>query len=149
MRLFGYDRVANLQILDAIEAAHQPEKPMHLMAHLLAAQQVWLKRCQYQPAYAGPLWPQDWTLQQMKLAVEENTTGWLGYLQNVDDKEWQTNISYQNSRGAKYSDKLSDVLTHVINHGTHHRAQAGQHINLAGLEKLPATDYIFYVREQL
>ena len=149
IRMFGYDRVANLRILNAIEAAHQSEKPMQLMAHLLAAQQVWLKRCKCQPAPAGPLWPQDWTLQQMLDTTEENYQVWLNYLQHVDDSAWQNTISYQNFKGENCSDKLVDILAHLINHGTHHRAQAGQHLKLAGLEKLPATDFILYAREQL
>jgi uncharacterized damage-inducible protein DinB len=34
----------------------------------------------------------------------------------------------------------------LINHGTHHRAQIGQLIKFDGLEILPNTDYIFYLR---
>ena len=44
IRLFEYDRYANQIILDTIIKADNPEKPVKFMAHLLAAQQVWLNR---------------------------------------------------------------------------------------------------------
>ncbi|MDB5154777.1 MAG: hypothetical protein JWR54_3528, partial [Mucilaginibacter sp.] len=56
-------------------------------------------------------------------------------------------ISYKNLKGDDFENKLSDVLAHLINHGTHHRAQVGQHLKLAGVE-LPNTDYIFYIRNK-
>jgi hypothetical protein len=43
--LFNYDRYANGLILTAIIDAGEPEKPVQLMSHLLAAQQIWYNRC--------------------------------------------------------------------------------------------------------
>ena len=49
--------------------------------------------------------------------------------------------------GAPYEDKLLGILSHVINHGTHHRAQMGQQLLFAGATELPPTDLIFYLRD--
>jgi len=61
--------------------------------------------------------------------------------------DFEKNIYYKNLKGIAYKNKLADILAHVINHGTHHRAQAGQQLKFAGFENLPITDYIFYVRD--
>ena len=71
IKLFNYDRHTNLQILDSIFAANQPETPVKLMAHLLSAQQIWLLRCKLQPAQGIPLWP-DWQTAQFKNLIKEN-----------------------------------------------------------------------------
>ncbi len=63
-----------------------------------------------------------------------------------EELEFDKIVPYQNSKGVNYTNNLSDIITHVINHGTHHRAQIGQLLKQAGIEKLPMTDYIAFVR---
>lgn len=144
--LFNYDRYTNLQILESIFAAQQPAKPVQLMAHLLAAQQIWFKRCNSLPAPGGPIWP-DWPADSFKSTIEQNHADWLNYLQGTSESDFETPVAYTNTKGEHFKDRLSDVIAHVINHGTHHRAQIGVELKLAGLNKLPVTDYIFYTRE--
>ena len=146
-RLVNYDRYANDLILDAILKANQPEKPVKLMAHLLAAQQIWLNRCKGLPAPTGALWP-DWQADTFADTIARNNADWLNYLDGLQPEDLEKLVSYKNSKGDAFQNHLSDVLAHVINHGTHHRAQAGQHLKAAGFENLPNTDYIFYIRQQ-
>jgi uncharacterized damage-inducible protein DinB len=147
IKLFNYDRFANLQMLESIIAAHQPVKAVQLMAHLLAAQQIWLKRCKQLPAPGRALWP-DWPASEFKDLIESNYTEWIEFLNQTNDTDFGNLIVYQNSKGESFQNSLSDIVAHLINHGTHHRAQIGQQLKFDGLEKLPATDYIFYLREQ-
>lgn len=147
IKLFNYDRSANLQMLDCIIAANQPVKVVQLMAHLLAAQQIWLKRCQQLPAPGGALWP-DWSASELKIKIESNHIEWISYLEQLNDTEFEHLVVYKNTKGDSFQNSLSDIIAHLINHGTHHRAQIGQQLKVSGLEKLPATDYIFYLREQ-
>jgi uncharacterized damage-inducible protein DinB len=145
IRLFGYDRFANDIILETMLKAGSPDKPVKLMAHLLAAQQVWLNRCKGSPLPMGPLWP-DRSAETLVDTIAQNSAGWLAYLDSLQAGDMDKLIDYKDSRGNSHRNKLSDVLAHVINHGTHHRAQAGQQIKAAGVTQLPLTDYIFYVR---
>ncbi len=146
IRLFQYDKYANELIYQSIMEVGQPEKPVQLIAHLLASQQIWLKRCQFLPAQGGALWP-DWTADRFPAMINENNKQWLTYLNQLTDADFSSSIPYQNSRNEAFNNTLADVLAHVINHGTHHRAQAGQWLKRDGLEKLPVTDYIFYIRD--
>lgn len=146
--LFKYDRHATLLIIDAMLNAGTSGKAVVTMAHMLAAQQTWLKRCNHHPLPTGPLWPEDWPLEGLKAIVEQNHTEWMAYLDTLQDSDVGNIISYQNTKGMSFNDALRDILAHVINHGTHHRAQVGMMLKAAGIEPLPVTDYIFYVREQ-
>jgi uncharacterized damage-inducible protein DinB len=145
-QLFDYDRFANILILETILTAHEPQKPVQLMAHLLAAQQVWLSRCKGEPAIGGALWP-DWPSDQLEQMINDNHRAWINYLNTLNEDDFDKLISYKTFKGMPFENKLVDVLAHVINHGTHHRAQAGQQLKFAGVEKLPITDYIFYIRD--
>jgi uncharacterized damage-inducible protein DinB len=145
IQLFNYDRYANQQILETILTTNNAEKAVQLIAHLLGAQQVWFKRCKGEPAVNGAIWP-DWPANTMGQIIEHNHRAWINYLDDLDTDDFNKLISYKNSQGTEYKNKLVDVLAHLINHGTHHRAQAGQQLKFAGVEKLPVTDYIFYIR---
>jgi uncharacterized damage-inducible protein DinB len=144
IQLLNYDHYANLQVLDLIIKCDQPAKPVQLIAHLLAAQQVWLTRCTGRPAAGGALWP-DWPAGTFEQIINDNHLGWLNFLEKLDNGDFEQLVSYKDSKGNAFENKLCDILAHLINHGTHHRAQAGQHLKLSGAD-LPTTDYIFYLR---
>ncbi|WP_295674515.1 DinB family protein, partial [uncultured Mucilaginibacter sp.] len=145
IKLFEYDRFANELITETINIANNPEKPVKLMAHLFAAQQIWLSRFVDFPDAPHTTWP-DWQTDTFAGIIETNSNGWLRYLDGLEPRDFDRIISYKTLKGDSYQNKLGDILTHVINHGTHHRAQAGHHLIAAGIETLPPTDYIFFVR---
>ena len=146
LKLIDYERFANLEILKLIIEANEPELPVKLMAHLLSAQQVWFKRCADLPDAGRVLWP-DWKADTFEKTINENHDAWIAYISELNPEDFNKLIAYKTSRGESYENQLSDILAHLINHGTHHRAQAGQHLKLAGIENLPLTDYIFYLRK--
>ncbi|MFI5139470.1 MAG: DinB family protein, partial [Sphingobacteriales bacterium] len=148
INLFNYDKYVNEVIINAINEAGKPEKPVQLMAHTLAAQQVWLNRCLgFAPAKIE-LWPALGTAPGDLLGlVNNNHLAWTNFLFDMNEIEFNNKIAYKNTQGDSFENRLADIVTHVINHGTHHRAQIGQLLKLAGVENLPATDYIFYIRQ--
>ena len=145
IRLFNYDQYANELMLNTIIKAGSPQKPVQFMAHLLAAQQIWLNRCKGLPAIGGALWP-DWPVDTLADIIDKNSRQWLSFLNGLQPEDFERSISYKNFKGESFENKLTDILAHVINHGTHHRAQTGQHLKAMGFD-LPVTDYIFYLRQ--
>ncbi|MBL7976800.1 MAG: hypothetical protein JNN12_00565 [Bacteroidetes Order II. Incertae sedis bacterium] len=57
----------------------------------------------------------------------------------------QESISYQTTSGASFQNTRAEIITHVLNHGTHHRAQISAHIRATG-DIPPAIDYIVYLQ---
>lgn len=144
LRMFLYDYNINLQILHTILNSGNNKKVLSLMAHLLGAQQVWLQRCKRETG--GVIWP-EWEPEEIALAIEENFVQWKLFIESLQAGDFEKMIDYKNSIGESFSNRLADILTHVINHGTHHRAQIGQLLKFDGPQKLPLTDYIFFIRE--
>jgi uncharacterized damage-inducible protein DinB len=147
LKLFGYDYYANEIILKAVQEAGNPNQAVKLMAHMLSAQQIWLARCRQGPNAPGnPLWPEDWTIEQLLAINQQNNEDWLAFLEGKTEAYFDAVFSYKTSIGLTFTNGMVDILTHLINHGTHHRAQAGQVLKNAGFNKLPNTDYIMYLR---
>lgn len=149
LRLFDYDHTATQLIYATLHEFHAKptvtERPMALMAHMLSASQLWLLRCKGATSSGVNIWPKPhW--EEMSGQVEANNLGWKAFLE--EERNFDRTLTYQNQSGITFSNSLSDILAHVINHGTHHRAQIGQLLRLGGVEKLPVTDYIAYVRSK-
>ena len=172
IRLFDFDYFASQAIFKAMEETAGSEKalvfeqsgdlhrPLILFAHLQAASQAWLRRCEGESSAGIQLWPQvvggsglgpdaemlkdQVRLSSLKESIDNNHRAWTTFLKGEGD--FGRSVTYQNQSGQEYTNLLSDLLTHIINHGTHHRAQIGQLLKAAGLEKLPNTDYITYLR---
>ena len=145
-RLFQYDQYVNNLITDAIVAASQPQETEKLMAHMLGAQQIWLSRCKGENILSGPIWP-DWKADTFKQIIADNHNAWMSFLATQTDDDFDRKITYRDMKGNEFSSRLSDMITQVTNHGTHHRAQIGQLLKEDSIN-LPITDYIFYIRQQ-
>lgn len=107
---------------------------------------LWINRLEGKPAIGNVLWP-DWKVNTFEHLINDNHQKLLNFLDYSVPDDFDKTISYTDLKGNNHENKLNDILAHYFNHGTHHRAQAGQHLKLAGAN-LPNTDYIFYLRQQ-
>ncbi|MCP3763590.1 DinB family protein [Domibacillus sp. A3M-37] len=55
-------------------------------------------------------------------------------------------IHYENTEGASFQNTLSELVTHVVNHGTSHRGNVVVMLREAGYRSCP-TDYIYFLRD--
>lgn len=142
--LFQYDRFASDTILKAFADAGKPQRSARIIAHLLTAQKIWLDRCKGIVTGAVNLWPEP---QPAAFAddIAANNKAWLGFMEGLQPADFDKTISYANTKGEWTSIRLLDILTQVINHGTHHRAQIGQEAKGLGIDP-PNTDYFAFVR---
>lgn len=160
IRLFDYDHFANQLIFKTIHQTGRSGRPLNLLAHLLASAQAWRLRCEGESSAGIDLWPEvvggsglgpdaevpenQVRLSSLEEAIDNNHRAWVKFLEAETD--FGRTVSYRNQSGKAYDNLLSDLLSHVLNHGTHHRAQIGQLLKAEGLAQLPNTDYINYLR---
>ena len=143
-RLFDYDKHVNLLLTDLILKTRNQEQACKTMAHLLASQRIWLTRSKLEPTDKFAVWP-EWQTDSLKSHIVENYQNWVDFLETLSSDDFDKMIGYKNSKGEHFEDQLSDIITHVINHGTHHRAQIGMYLKEDGIV-LPFTDYIAFTR---
>ena len=77
--------------------------------------------------------------------MEESNARWVSYIEKYKVETMEEIIHYESIEGKKFENTLHDIILHVINHSTHHRAQVSMLIRDAGVAP-PPTDYIVYHR---
>jgi uncharacterized damage-inducible protein DinB len=142
-KLFKYNYDANEGFIKSIleNKTQLPEKALLLFSHVLNAHTIWLDRINPGMMSASAVWelhsPE--TYSQLNATCYEAT---LPLLQGDLNRQ----IFYTNTKGQAFSNTVAEILYHVINHGTHHRAQICTLLKEAGLE-VPLSDYIFFARQ--
>lgn len=145
-RLFHHADWANRRVLKSLQSiSTPPEKARRLLAHLLAAEQIWITRLRGEDSAALPVWP-DHTLEQCAAHVEKNAADYRHYLETLSEDTLKVASTYRNSKGEAFSNSVGDTLTQVALHGAYHRGQIAQTIRDAGYEPVN-TDFITFVRE--
>jgi uncharacterized damage-inducible protein DinB len=141
--LFAYDYWACNRMIDCIlDNDIIDDRILSLMSHIIWAQGVWMKRIKKEEV--GAYTPFNIiALQDLKEQAAQAHDDFMAFIESVGD--FGTVLEYKNSRGDAWQNTYEDVLMHVANHGTYHRAQIASRLKEIGLVP-PVTDYIAYRR---
>lgn len=143
--LFKYENWANARIIESISLLQEPdEKVLELMSHILLVQMVWYSRIA--GVTAPPVWEKK-SLQQIKDIYEVNKKILTPFIEKQTKDTLTAYIDYKNTKGEKYSNTVTQILTHLFNHSTYHRGQIVERMK-GKLPKMPVTDYIMFAREK-
>lgn len=140
--LFEYNFHSNQQLAELFlqHSNEASEKSLKLFSHILNAHHIWNNRIEEKQKTFN-VWDIH-TVQAFKQIDKNNHESSLRILDTFDLNQ---NIFYSNSKGDKFNNNIKDMLFHVINHSTYHRAQIATEFKQSGITPL-ATDYIFYKR---
>lgn len=140
--LFAFTHAMNERCIDTIlrHEDHVPDRALALQGHILNAHHIWLARIAGVPAAHEP-----WELHLVDayaLLNNRNLEQTNAVLASDDPSRI---VHYANTIGQAFSNAVGDILFHVVNHGTHHRAQIASLLRAAGLPP-PVLDFIAYKR---
>ena len=144
IHLFKYNDWATRQTAESImNLKKKNRKSEELLSHIISAQKIWLNRVLGKDINIDPwqkLTEEEWIPQSTPLTAE-----WINLLESLHEEDFEKRIEYLNMRGERFSNTIKDIIVHVINHSTYHRAQIAQLVKQSGGE--PArTDYTVYQR---
>ncbi len=145
IHLFKYNDWAAERTAKSIESTQRiTPDAIRLLSHIISSQYVWLSRITGEKNDLA-IWD-NFTIEEcFKLSVEI-TSKWINLLEGKNNEFLEKRIKYKNSKGDDFENSLKDIITHVLNHSTYHRAQIAQIVRRA--DGQPAvTDYIVYQRE--
>ncbi|MFD0939729.1 DinB family protein [Pedobacter boryungensis] len=111
-----------------------------LFSHVLTAQHIWLKRVLNQTPDFG-VWEIK-SVEDFQAISEHNLKLAEDILQHVS---LEKDITYKNGAGDEFTNKVEDILLHICNHSTYHRAQISTMLRVSGYTP-PITDYIMLKR---
>ncbi len=146
IELNEYDFWANSQILKILIAHRDLKEANDLYYHILEANVVWYERLIHQKIDTN-VWSNDYDFELFEAKTVENYMNMKAYLESKSSLELESNIDYTTLKGDPYSNCISEILFHVFNHSTHHRAQIMTLLKQEGLDR-PSLDYIFYKRNK-
>jgi len=145
-QLLHYDEWANQEVIEALrKAGNAPARSVKLLAHIIAAEQLWLARItgNEQPF---PVWP-EFTLDRCAREADAIAGLWRQYFEQLPGVLEQ-DVTYRNSKGEIWTNRVRDILIHVFVHSAYHRGQIAANMREAGCT--PAyTDFIHSVRQGL
>ena len=142
-RLYEYNIWANNLFVDILKSnTYKNEKITKLFNHIGNAQLIWLDRITKVEEDIPEVWDEGNLNDAIEL-VKKSSQLWLDFI--YSQEEYEDVIEYKNSKGDQYETRISDILTHVANHSTHHRGQLATLLREEDIDP-PASDFIFYVR---
>ena len=139
----SYNNWANSTLLAALKThtGVLPQSCVNLFSHIMNAQMIWLYRINGQQPIVS-VW-QEHNLETCSALLAESGQG-LAAIENPEDHPLHL-IQYRNSAGTAFETAVPDILLHVFNHGTYHRAQIAKEMKQHGIDPVN-TDYIQFVR---
>ncbi|HEY0772202.1 MAG TPA: DinB family protein [Sphingobacteriaceae bacterium] len=143
LKLYQYNAWANKRVLETIQRQNvNDEKILTLMGHVVAAQFLWLHRIKGLPAPDVKLWG-DYSLDRLLMLAEKAGKEWLEYVEATDN--FDRMLTYKNYVNEPYTNNVENIMIHLVNHSSYHRAQVAMLLRQKGFEPIN-TDFITYDR---
>jgi uncharacterized damage-inducible protein DinB len=116
--------------------------------HSLLADKIWYGRCINQPFTVSGL---DEELcsdrKQLEIEMKNQLIKWNEFLMQIGPDRLGNIIEYRTTEGSHKTLQLANILSHVINHGTHHRGQVSAALTQFGYPP-PEIDLPFFIAAQ-
>lgn len=144
LRMFAYNEWASMQLIEVLEVNKvEDEKILRWISHISNAEYIWWDRLNGREARVAPFDPQ--SLDRTKRRILELHGEINLWLQELSPHTFSQEFTYTTTRAKVYTNTFQDVLAHLVNHGSHHRAQISARLRELGIAP-PGIDFIFYVR---
>lgn len=144
VRLIDYDYWANSRIIDIfMKRGVSDDQLLHWINHIINMEEIWLYRFKEEATYISLN-----TQRPLSTLLHQTQHLHREFSQLIElrtEEQLDTYVSYRNQRGMAFNMSMRDILSHVINHSTHHRGQIVARLRAEGYVP-PVTDYIHFVQ---
>ncbi len=156
--LYEYNEWANNHVLEAASALMEEEFSQRQgasfesvegnLAHIMGAQVIWLER------WTGGSNPRPVLefqktrgLSTIREAFAQSHEGLRAFVGTLSDRQLDENLAYKDSAGRPHERVMWQLMAHVVNHGTHHRAETAMAMAALG-KPMRELDYVFFEIER-
>jgi uncharacterized damage-inducible protein DinB len=118
---------------------------LRTLVHVFAADRIWFSRIQDEtlPAFVSEA---DYDLHVLQIDWPLLQEKWLDWARELTPEGAEQLVGYKDLKGNPYATRASEIVLHVVNHGTHHRGQVSGFMRALG-HTPPQLDLIRYYRE--
>ena len=140
--IFEYHHHFNQKLIGEITTHFSvlPERTFPLFCHVLNAHHIWNSRLMRVS--------NTFTVQQvheLSVCASIDDANYVTTLRILDDIDFNKMITYKTFAGSEFTSRVNDILFHVNNHSTHHKAQIISDFRQKDIQPI-ALDYIWYKR---
>jgi len=157
VNLFDYDRWATARQLEVISKLKEEEYVKDFgsshgglrgtLVHIYAAQWIWYRRWKGESPSALMTASDVPTLTALKDRWTALQREIHEFLVALTAEQLTERLSFRDTKGNPYSQPLSQLIRHVINHSTYHRGQITTMLRQLGVTPASSVDLITYYRE--
>jgi uncharacterized damage-inducible protein DinB len=141
--MWAHSEWADTVLLAALRAAPDAADAWLELAHVIAADAVWLSRLE-QRSNAPALWDRR-TPDDIAELRAEVSSGYRAYFERLTPAMLDTMVTYTNTKGTRFETAVGDILLQVMLHAQYHRGKVNLLLRQSGAEPAPV-DYIAFVR---
>lgn len=153
----AYNVWANQKIIDVILAL--PEEKVNktitssfsslrlTLLHLWTTESTWWQRLKL-VEHIGIIGNSDSLIQEIATGLITQSKQWKEWIEKSTVAALEHEFIYRNSKKQQFKQPVYMVLLHLFNHGTYHRGQMVTMLRQAGVESIPATDFIVFSRKE-
>ncbi|GAA0134882.1 DinB family protein [Paenibacillus sp. YSY-4.3] len=114
-----------------------------VFGHLASADEVWFARIKEENPPS--------TAAKSFITIEEASNHITGLQSRIRQhlgsiSNFEKNVAYRNTRGQEFQNSISEIIQHVVNHGTYHRGNVTTILRYLG-HSGTTTDYISFLRK--
>lgn len=153
-KLFDYHHWAADKLFEALGdvSAAELDKPWGgsfktaraLLRHIVGAEQLWLTRFGGESPRTMPEFPATHSGADYLTEWRKVKAGEQAFVKGLTQQKLDGNLNYTNMKGENHTFAWSDILTHVVNHGTYHRGQLSHLLRDLGRPGV-STDYVAWL----
>jgi uncharacterized damage-inducible protein DinB len=149
---------ANERLLSVILTLNEAQQRQHVESsfpslfstalHMWDAESTWWQRIKLQEHIDIPSKRSDLSMQDVADGLMNQSRQWEEWVYKAPELLLQHVFAYYNSRKEYFKDPAWKTLLHLFNHGTYHRGQIVTILHHLQVQKIPATDFIAWVRRK-
>lgn len=118
------------------------------VVHMMETESVWWQRLKLKERVELP----EKDNEQNEAAISQEllfqSKQWKDWVHAANDKIITHVFGYQNTHKELFKQPVYEMLMHLFNHQSYHRGQIVTMLRQAGIDKIPATDFIVFCRKK-
>ena len=116
--------------------------------HLWDVESVWWQRVKMQEVVEWPGLKFTGSVLELAANLMHQSKQWKEWIDISTETVLEHEFIYKNSKREQFKQPVYEVLQHLFNHQTFHRGQLITMLRQVGVEKLPGTDLITFLRKK-
>jgi len=157
-QLAAYNVWANQRITDVILSLPEEKQKAEIASsfnslhttilHIWDAESIWWQRMKLHERFVRPSDNPKGSTRDVINGLLSQSKLWEGWVSNASELSLDHVFQYYNNKKEPVKMPIYQMVLHVFNHSTYHRGQLITMLRQLGVEKLPGTDFVLWVRNK-